>query len=105
MIQNSSFLLESNENILKDWSILLYLFGANVLLQQIYVFRKEQLFTIIMSGDFTGLPELGHHLGFVVVQGNRSKEFQALLNGIAVAKTKHVSISRFICKTLQNVYI
>lgn len=56
-----------------------------------------------MSGDFTGIPEIGHHLGFVVVQGNRSKEFQALLNGVAVAKTKHVSISRYIYKSSQNI--
>ena len=48
-----------------------------------------------MSGEFAGIPELGHHLGFVVTHGNRSKEFQALLNGIAIAKTKHVS-NKFI---------
>ena len=49
-----------------------------------------------MSGEFAGIPELGHHLGFVVTHGNRSKEFQALLNGIAIAKTKHVSMTKFI---------
>ena len=47
-----------------------------------------------MSGEF--LPEIGHHLGFGVVHGQRSKGFQALLNGIAAAKTKHVSLILFI---------
>jgi hypothetical protein len=48
-------------------------------------------------GEFSiGLPEIGHHLGFVVVHGQRSKGFQALLHGIAAAKTKHVSMSKFI---------
>jgi hypothetical protein len=49
-----------------------------------------------MNNEFSlGLPEIGHHLGFVHVYGQRSKGFQALLHGIATAKTKHVSMSGF----------
>jgi hypothetical protein len=49
-----------------------------------------------MNNEFSlGLPEIGHHLGFVHVYGQRSKGFQALLHGIATAKTKHVSIHLF----------
>ena len=49
-----------------------------------------------MNNEFSlGLPEISHHLGFVHVYGQRSKGFQALLHGIATAKTKHVSMSGF----------
>lgn len=45
-----------------------------------------------MSNEFSlGLPEIGHHLGFMDGNGQRSKGFQSLLHGIATSKTKHVS--------------
>ncbi len=50
-----------------------------------------------MNNEFSiGLPEIGHHLGFVFVHGQRSRGFQALLDGIAAAKTKHVSMNRLV---------